>query len=69
MDFDPNDAPRYLEGVEYPANKEELASAAEENGAPDELVERIRDPGQADLLRPGRGRGRARSLSNLGVIS
>lgn len=41
MDFDPNDAPRYLEGVEYPASKEDLASAAERNGAPEELVERI----------------------------
>ncbi len=41
MDFDPNDAPRYLQGVEYPASKGDLASAAEENGAPGELVERI----------------------------
>lgn len=41
MDFDPNDAPRYLEGVEYPASKEDLISAAEGNGAPEELVERI----------------------------
>lgn len=41
MDFDPNDAPRYLEGVEYPASKEELISAAEGNGAPEELVRRI----------------------------
>lgn len=41
MDFDPNDAPRYLKGVEYPASKEDLTSAAEGNGAPRELVERI----------------------------
>ncbi|HEV2092983.1 MAG TPA: DUF2795 domain-containing protein [Rubrobacter sp.] len=41
VDFDPNDAPRYLEGVEYPASKEDLISAAEGNGAPEELVERI----------------------------
>lgn len=41
MDFDPNDAPRYLEGVEYPASKEDRTSAAETNGAPGELVERI----------------------------
>lgn len=41
MDFEPNDAPRYLEGVEYPASKEDLVSAAEGNGAPQELVERI----------------------------
>ncbi len=41
VDFDPNDAPRYLEGVEYPASKEDLSTAAEKNGAPEELVERI----------------------------
>ena len=41
MDFDPNEAPQYLEGVEYPASKEDLSTAAEENGAPEELVERI----------------------------
>jgi hypothetical protein len=41
MDFNPDDAQQYLEGVEYPASKEEVASSAEGNGAPDELVERI----------------------------
>ena len=41
MDFDPNEAPQYLEGVEYPASKGDLISAAEENGAPEELIERI----------------------------
>lgn len=46
MDFDPNDAPRYLEGVGYPASKEDLVSAAEENGAPEELVERIKTLGR-----------------------
>lgn len=38
MDFDPNDATRYLEGVEYPASKEDVVRAAEGNGAPEELV-------------------------------
>ncbi len=38
MDFDPEDARKYLEGVDYPANKEDLASTAEDNGAPEELV-------------------------------
>lgn len=42
MSFDPEDARKYLEGVDYPANKEDLASTAEDNGAPDELIEMIR---------------------------
>ncbi|QIN83545.1 DUF2795 domain-containing protein [Rubrobacter tropicus] len=46
VDFDPNDVPQYLEGVEYPASKEDLISAAEGNGAPGELVERIGTLGQ-----------------------
>jgi hypothetical protein len=46
MDFNPDDARQYLEGVEYPASKEDLASTAGENGAPEELVERIRTLGR-----------------------
>lgn len=38
MDFNPDDAPQYLEGVEYPASKEVLISAAENNDAPEGLV-------------------------------
>ena len=41
MGFDPDDARSYLDGVDYPASKETLLSTAEENGAPDELVEMI----------------------------
>jgi hypothetical protein len=42
VDFNPDDAQQYVEGADYPASKEEVASAAESNGAPAELVERIR---------------------------
>jgi hypothetical protein len=38
MDFDPDDAPQHLEGVNYPASKEDLISAAENNGAPEGLI-------------------------------
>jgi hypothetical protein len=38
VQFNPDEAPQYLEGVEYPASKEDLASAAEGNGAPEELL-------------------------------
>lgn len=34
MDFDPDDATQYLEGVDYPASKEDLTSAAEGNEPP-----------------------------------
>lgn len=42
MDFNPDDARQYLEGADYPASKDDVASTAESNGAPEELVERIR---------------------------
>jgi hypothetical protein len=42
MDFNPDDAQQYLEGADYPASKEDVASTAQSNGAPEELVERIR---------------------------
>ena len=38
MDFDPDDAPQYLEGVNYPASKEDVISSAENNGAPGGLI-------------------------------
>jgi hypothetical protein len=38
VDFNPDDAHQYLEGVDYPASKEVLISAAEDNGAPESMV-------------------------------
>ena len=52
MDFNPDEATQYLEGVEYPASKEDLASAAEGNGAPGELVERIHTLGRPNFSGP-----------------
>ena len=46
MDFDPDDARQYLEDIDYPASKEDLVSAAEDNGAPEDLVERLRTLGR-----------------------
>ena len=33
----------YLQGINFPANKEEVASKAESNGAPQDFVEQIRN--------------------------
>jgi len=41
VSFDPDDAQRYLEGVDYPVSKETVLTTAQENGAPDELIEMI----------------------------
>jgi hypothetical protein len=52
VDFNPEEATQYFEDVDYPASKEDLASAAEGNGAPDELVERLRTLGRPDFSGP-----------------
>ena len=52
MDFDPDEATQYLHGVDYPASKEDLASAAEDNGAPGELLERLRTLGRPRFQGP-----------------
>ena len=41
MDFNPDDAQQYLENVEYPASKEDVISAAENNGAPDTMIQML----------------------------
>ena len=41
MAFDAEDARQYLQGVGYPANKGQLISTAEDNGAPEELLDMI----------------------------
>ena len=41
MTLNLDEAHRYLEGVEYPADKEALLSSAKGNGAPGELIEMI----------------------------
>jgi hypothetical protein len=52
MDFNPDDAYQYFEGVDYPASKEDLSSAAEANGAPEALVDRIGTLGRAEFSSP-----------------
>ena len=41
MGFDPDDGQKYLDGVDYPASKATMLSAAEDNGVPGELIEMI----------------------------
>jgi hypothetical protein len=46
MDVNPIEIQKYLKGVDYPAGKDDLASAAESNGAPPEIVEALRNASQ-----------------------
>lgn len=41
MDTDPIAVQRHLQGVDYPAERDELVAHAEENGAPAEVLEAL----------------------------
>ena len=53
MGINPDEVVGYLEGVDYPASKEDLASAAEENGAPEEFLKRLRTLGRPSFSDSG----------------
>ena len=42
MDVNPIQLQKYLKGIDYPADRDELAQTAESNGAPPEIVDALR---------------------------
>ncbi len=52
MDFNPVDVQKNLKGADYPASGEELASTAESNDAPDDLIEQLRSLGDENFSGP-----------------
>lgn len=43
MEKSTEESQRYLQGIEFPASKAEVASAAESNGAPQNVVQKLRN--------------------------
>lgn len=41
MEVDPIDVQKHLAGLDYPAKKDELIATAEQNGAPQEVIEAL----------------------------
>ncbi len=52
MEFNPVEVQKHLKGVNYPANGDELASTAESNDAPGDLVEQLRNHGDEEFSGP-----------------
>jgi hypothetical protein len=52
MDFNPVEVQKHLKGADYPASGEELASLAESNDAPGDLVEELRSLGDETFSGP-----------------
>lgn len=54
------DIQQYLQGINFPAQKEEVASGAESNGAPQGVVDKIKERRDGTVQRPtGRHEGGA----------
>jgi len=51
-DLSPADVQKYLEGLNFPASKEQVLATAESNGAPQALVEQIRALGPEQFSSP-----------------
>ena len=64
MSFDPNDGKKYVEGVDYPASKEAMLSAAEGNGAPSEMVEMIEGLSLSEFSGPEEFMNHLRAVPN-----
>jgi len=43
MDVNPIELQKHLKGADYPASKDDLVATARGNGAPDEIVEALRN--------------------------
>jgi hypothetical protein len=41
MDVNPIEVQKHLSGVDYPAGKDQIIATAEENGAPQEVIEAL----------------------------
>ena len=52
MDFNPDDAQRYLEGIDFPASKEEVVNAGEQNGAPDTMTRMLEGLSRPEFSTP-----------------
>jgi Protein of unknown function (DUF2795) len=58
---------QYLPGVRFPAEKEQIASTAESNGAPQELVKKIRVQAANDSMLLTRSCRRSKAAKLLGT--
>jgi uncharacterized protein DUF2795 len=46
MDINPIELQKYLKGVDYPASRDDLVSAAQSNGAPAEITDALSSAGK-----------------------
>ncbi len=54
MKLNPIEVQKHLKGVDYPADRDDLAATAERNGAPAEIVDALRGMGEEEFSGPDR---------------
>jgi hypothetical protein len=52
MDVNPIELQKHLKGISYPASRDDVVATAQSNGAPDEIVEALRNSGQDEFSGP-----------------
>jgi hypothetical protein len=52
MDVNPIELQKHLKGISYPASRDDLVATAEGNGAPDEIVDALRNAGEREFSGP-----------------
>jgi hypothetical protein len=52
MASNPSEIQRYLTGIDYPATKDDVISTAEDNDAPDEVIEELQAMGEEQFDGP-----------------
>jgi len=50
--INPIELQKYLKGVEYPASKDDIVKAAENNGADDEIIDVLRNASESSFEKP-----------------
>jgi hypothetical protein len=50
--INPIELQKYLKGVEYPASKDDIIKAAEDNGADDEILDALRNASESSFEKP-----------------
>lgn len=50
--FNPQDAQQYLQGVNWPADKQQVVNKAEGNGAPQPMLEQLKNLGGGQFSGP-----------------
>jgi hypothetical protein len=53
QNFNPGDVSKYLKGISFPASVQEVASTLQNNGAPNEIIQKVQSAGKSQFSNEG----------------